>query len=442
MDKHAITSNMGLYWDWPNLRTFSVEDEGMTKWFKTRYPGVRYKESPTRKHKGRPEKYFSIRYSREGRSIEEGCGWEGSGVTQQYAANLRSQITQNIRSAAGFQSLKEKREIEETRKKEESAARAEKRKRNIPFNTLAVKYIAWAKDNKKSWRDDESRYKTHVKPVIGNKPLYEISMIALERLKASLRKKGLADSTIKHCLVLVRQIYNRGIAWGDFQGKNPVSETSKRDRGFLKVADNRRTRFFSREEVPLLLKDLYERSLQTHDVALLSLYAGLRMGECFNLRCRDIDITHELMRIKDPKSGESRVAYIIPILKKMLQQRLKNRNKKDGYLFLTRKGKKVKEISNVFDRAVNRLKLNENVTDPRDRIVAHSLRHSFASWLIMDGVPLATVQKLMGHRSITMTLRYSHLAPSHEREAVHRLAENQRKVAPIIKKRRQDKSQV
>ncbi|MCH7501010.1 MAG: site-specific integrase, partial [Nitrospinae bacterium] len=153
--------------------------------------------------------------------------------------------------------------------------------------------------------------------------------------------------------------------------------------------------------------------------------------------CRDIDITHELMHIKDQKSGESRVAYIIPILKKMLQQRLKNRKKKDGYLFLTRKGKKVKEISNVFDRSVNRLKLNENVTDPRDRIVAHSLRHSFASWLIMDGVPLATVQKLMGHRSITMTLRYSHLAPSHEREAVHRLAETQRKVVPIIKKRKQ-----
>jgi len=51
----------------------------------------------------------------------------------------------------------------------------------------------------------------------------------------------------------------------------------------------------------------------------------------------------------------------------------------------------------------------------------HDLRHTFASRLVMAGVDLRTVQELMGHKAIAMTVRYSHLAPAHQREAVERL---------------------
>ena len=53
--------------------------------------------------------------------------------------------------------------------------------------------------------------------------------------------------------------------------------------------------------------------------------------------------------------------------------------------------------------------------------VFHDLRHTFASHLIMAGVDITTVSKLLGHRSLTMTLRYSHLAPAHLAEAVNKL---------------------
>jgi site-specific recombinase XerD len=51
----------------------------------------------------------------------------------------------------------------------------------------------------------------------------------------------------------------------------------------------------------------------------------------------------------------------------------------------------------------------------------HDLRHTFASRLVMAGVDLRTVQELMGHKTISMTVRYSHLAPKHLQEAVERL---------------------
>ncbi len=58
----------------------------------------------------------------------------------------------------------------------------------------------------------------------------------------------------------------------------------------------------------------------------------------------------------------------------------------------------------------------------KKRCTFHTLRHTFISHLVMDGVPLPTVMKLARHRSIQMTLRYAHLAPGHERSAVERLS--------------------
>ena len=54
-------------------------------------------------------------------------------------------------------------------------------------------------------------------------------------------------------------------------------------------------------------------------------------------------------------------------------------------------------------------------------VTPHTLRHSFASWLVMKGVDLGTVQKLLGHADITMTMVYAHLAPDHIKAAVERL---------------------
>ena len=95
-------------------------------------------------------------------------------------------------------------------------------------------------------------------------------------------------------------------------------------------------------------------------------------------------------------------------------------------IFKDRNGKKIREISNVFEKVTKKLGLNKDVTDQRDKVVAHTLRHTFASWLAMQGEPIITIQKLMGHSSLEMTLRYAHLSPSHERDAVIKLATGKR----------------
>ena len=149
----------------------------------------------------------------------------------------------------------------------------------------------------------------------------------------------------------------------------------------------------------------------------------MRMGEIFNLSWNDIDLEHENISIKDPKSGESRNAYITPPLSKLFQRIKDNASKANGLVFKSSNGKKIREISNVFNRVTEKLRLNKNVTDQRDKVVAHTLRHTFASWLAMQGSPIITIQKLMGHSNLEMTLRYAHLSPSHERDAVLKLTQ-------------------
>nr|MCR4665749.1 tyrosine-type recombinase/integrase [Desulfovibrio sp.] len=75
------------------------------------------------------------------------------------------------------------------------------------------------------------------------------------------------------------------------------------------------------------------------------------------------------------------------------------------------------QISPGFRLILRDTKLNEGITDPQDKVVLHTLRHTYASWLVQAGLLLYTVQRLMGRKSIIMTQRYAHLAPDQGAEA-------------------------
>ena len=246
----------------------------MTDWKKSRFVGVRCKDNTKRKHNGKPDRYFLIRYGKDGRTVSEGVGWASGGITLQLCNNLRGQILSNIRVGSGFQSIKEKRELEDARKLARQQEKEEAKRMNTPFDVIAQRFIGWAKDNKASWRDDEGRYKKHVKPVIGHVPIQSISLIQLEGLKRKIQKKKLSPATVKHCLVLVRTMFYRAAGWGLFHGENPVTKTAKTDKKFLKIPDNRRKRFLSHEEADLLMAELAKRSEQLHDICLVSLWTG------------------------------------------------------------------------------------------------------------------------------------------------------------------------
>ena len=81
----------------------------------------------------------------------------------------------------------------------------------------------------------------------------------------------------------------------------------------------------------------------------------------------------------------------------------------------------MKDIPDVFMKTVEDLGFNEGYEDTRQRLTFHSCRHTFGSRLAQQGVPLLTIKELMGHKTIEMTMRYSHLMPDHKREAVRNM---------------------
>lgn len=168
------------------------------------------------------------------------------------------------------------------------------------------------------------------------------------------------------------------------------------------------------------------RSGDMHDIALLSLYTGMRAGEIHALQWGNVDFQNDPLEILDPKSGRNRMAFMTPEVKSMLQARF-DKQSKNLLVFPGRNGQKRRWVSDNFDRVVTSLGFNnsgeykedeegtifpEQITDARQKVVFHTLRHTFASWLVQKGVPLYTVAELLGHSTIEMTRRYSHLAPN------------------------------
>ena len=149
--------------------------------------------------------------------------------------------------------------------------------------------------------------------------------------------------------------------------------------------DNRRLRFLSKDEADALLVEIKTVSLNLHDECLLALYCGLRAGEIHNLMWGDIDFGNGQILIRDPKNGQNRFAFLTEPVKAMLERRF-TRQDKESLLFPTATGKKRAQVSRAFGDCVEKLGLNAGVNDPRQKVVFHTLRHTFASWLVQKGV--------------------------------------------------------
>ena len=169
------------------------------------------------------------------------------------------------------------------------------------------------------------------------------------------------------------------------------------------------------------MPEIQQRSLQTYEISLVSLRTGARANEIFKLRWSDIDIENGRLTLWDTKNTNTRIAYMTKDVKKLFQNKIPG--KSSERVFIGRGGVKIGAISNTYNLAVAALGLNKNVTDRRMKVVFHTLRHTYASWLVQKGEPLYTVKELMGHSDIKMTERYAHLANTNLENAVSKLDE-------------------
>ncbi len=394
------------------------------KWVKTIYPGIRFRESQSRKYQGKPDKYFVIRYQNSEKvEVQEPVGWASEDDLNATKVNsIRSELVHNIRMGLRPQSLKEQRQMEmddrakaEAEKIKIEAAQIAEEKQNVTFGEVAEQFIEWGKANKKSWKDDENRYNQRLKTPLGRLKIKDVSNAYIDTLKAGWLKK-VSPKTVDHYLSLIHSIFEHAIKSLKIEIQNPIKDVKR------PVYDNKKTRFFSHAQAAQLLEYLNKkRTMTTHDQTILGLYAGLRFSEIAKLKWDDINLDTGLIEIRNTKTHLNRQAYITAPIEKMFRRRMADGAKDPVYVFRSRNGKQQKHVSSHFYRAMDILGFNSPGMSRVDTFDFHSTRHTFASWLASTGISLYEIMALMGHQDISQTQRYAKLLPETKRRAVEQL---------------------
>jgi len=368
-----------------------------------KYTGVYFTESTIRKWRERPDRCYWVAFkdAKTNKLCWDRCGWASEGWTPEAAQRRRYELLEQDR--AGDYKPKQERKADQ-----------------LTFGELMEKhYLPWAIENKKRHAGDEHLYRNWLKPRFATRDLKTIAPLDLERLKKEMREAGKAEATTKHALCLMRQAFNKAMVWRLWWGENPCKGVS------FPIPNNARQRFLNREEVTRLLEALRQLSPQVARIATMSLYGGLRLGEVLGLTWGNVDFTNGIIFVQDTKNNESRPIFITDPIRKVLEEI--PAGTPDELLFKTKTGNPVQWLSKSFSATVNELKLNEGVSDPRERVTFHTLRHTYASWAVMAGVPLYIVGKAIGHKSLAMTQRYAHLSPDSHRAAFEAVAQTGKK---------------
>ncbi len=224
------------------------------------------------------------------------------------------------------------------------------------------------------------------------------------------RQGDVSPTTVNIELRQLRSAFGTAFRWR-YIYENPFSMLK-----FVKVPD-RELVFFSRSDFQALLAIIQESWLK--DVVIFAALTGMRKGEIINLQWKDVDLQRRLITVQSndtftTKRGKRRTVPMNETIFQLLQGRLVNGPTE--YVF-TKCGQRIDKDWNsaLFKKYVIKLGLNP-------RLHFHSLRASFASWLVMDGVPIFSVSKLLGHQDVATTVNhYAHLSPENLHNEVNRL---------------------
>ena len=173
-------------------------------------------------------------------------------------------------------------------------------------------------------------------------------------------------------------------------------------------AVKKRLRYLSKEECQTLISGC---DSHLKPIVIAALNTGMRRGEILGLKWDEhVDLKHGFILLNKTKNGDRREIPINDTLRNTLQGL--TRRLDVSYVFYDPiTGNPYKDVKRSFKTALKKSKIQD--------FHFHDTRHTFASHLVMAGVDITTVSRLLGHKSLTMTLRYAHLAPAHMQKAVN-----------------------
>jgi len=244
-------------------------------------------------------------------------------------------------------------------------------------------------------------------------PIRKIDTIKLKDAEDFLESlKATAPKGVYNYHRTVRAMWNKGIQW-NYLRENPFAKIK------LEKRQNQKPVFVTEK---MLIKIIKYINIETvRDVVLVAFYTGLRLGEIVNLIWQNVNLKEGLLTIGSSSfQTKSRKQRIIPIHPKVQQVLIKRFpkviRKEKHYVFSKTNGCAYTGdyFSRRFKRACTKAGVDESIH-------FHSLRHGAATRMIVNGAPVPSVQKILGHANIQTTMIYMHPDLEDLRAAVNRL---------------------
>jgi len=325
------------------------------------------------------------------------------------------------------------------KEKQEAKKKASQQKMNTLKGFIYHSYREYVENNHKAPAITLGKIESQF-GFLMNRPLSEITPWTIEKWRSEQKKAGKKDSSINRELMALKACLSRAVEWG-ILATNPIANVKP-----VKLDDQGRVRYLSGDEEKRLLDALDNRELRIRTdrasgnlwraergydpmpdlfkcayadhlkpMTLLAMNTGLRRGEIFNLKWKDINFDQNRITVRG-KTAKSGITRHIP-MNKVVHAVLKSwKDQQEDNSHLVFPSKSNEPFDNIR-KSWSKIRDTAKLADFR----WHDLRHHFASKLVMAEVDLNTVRELLGHADLKMTLRYAHLAPEHLEDAVAKL---------------------
>jgi site-specific recombinase XerD len=238
-------------------------------------------------------------------------------------------------------------------------------------------------------------------PLIGGIPFDRVTTERIEETLGALKRSGLSNSTVNRYRSFISTVFTFALATGRVSA-NPASRVKRYKE------NDARVRWLRPEEEDRLRKCI---SVDYHRWEFdLALHTGMRRGEQFGLKWKDCDLERGILTVKG-KTGRRHIVANDTAIGTL--KRLSRYTGEKEFVSPDNDGSAQRDWRTWFEHACDEAAV--------DDFHWHDLRHTFASRLVMAGVDIRTVQELLGHKSIVMTMKYAHLSADHRKAAVAKM---------------------
>ncbi len=369
----------------------------LSKRISTSENGIFYKEIVNENGKV-VDKIFLIRYREDEKDKLVTVGKYSAGIRIAFCKQKRNEILNSIRLGENI-TIKHK-----------------KQQKGILFDKVANMYFEDIKiySTKNTLIEVKNRYKNHLLPFFQNREIENIKSKDLEKVQKE-KIKILSPKSVNQIIELFGTIFNYGIKKDFYKTINPTIKIKK-----FKI-DNTRERYLSLEEIKELYFYLEDNNLLTLFVKL-ALTTGGRLETILSIQKKDINLATNTITLKDLKNNDTYKGFLSDEICEILESMIDNLKANDYIVSIDKSKMTSRQIQSRLKPILDRLFNAElDTKDRKNRVVIHTLRHTFASHLAINGTPIFTIQKLMNHKDIKQTMRYAKLAPDSGKDFVNGL---------------------